>query len=67
MHYQDTWTKHIPPEKLAVYKQLRSSGTITNARATYARRSKITVVEYDSELSRPKLKTLMRTISEKAR
>lgn len=64
MHYCDTWKRHIPREKLAAYKKLREDGVIKNAHATYARRPKITVVEYDSNLSRQDLIEMMRRISE---
>lgn len=64
MRYQDTWTKHIASEKLAAYKKLREEGIITNVQVTYDRQTKVTVVEYDSELSRSKLKQLMRIIIE---
>lgn len=50
MRCKDTWTRHIPPEKLAAYKQLIDEGVIRNQHVIYARKERITIVEYDSEL-----------------
>lgn len=51
MRCKDTWTRHIPPEKLAAYKQLIDEGIIRNQHVIYARKKRITIVEYDSELN----------------
>lgn len=67
MRYRDTWTKHIPQEKLEAYKCLLEEGIINNVHVLYVRKSKITVVEYDSNLSRPELTETMRGISEKVK
>ena len=45
---KDTWKRHIPPEKLAAYKQLLDDGLITNPHVTYVRSDQSTIVEYDS-------------------
>lgn len=51
MRYTDTWKRHIPPEKLAAYRQLIDEGIIRNQHVIYARKEQITIVEYDSELN----------------
>jgi capsule polysaccharide modification protein KpsS len=67
MRYRDTWTKHIPQEKLEAYKCLLEESIINDVHVLYVRKSKITVVEYDSNLSRPELTETMRGISEKVK
>lgn len=42
----DYWPERIPPEKLAVYKQLIAEGQIRKHHVLYARGSGRTVVEY---------------------
>ena len=51
MRYTDTWKRHIHPEKLTAYKQLIDEGVIRNQYVIYARKERITIVEYDSELN----------------
>jgi hypothetical protein len=51
MHYNDTWKRHIPEEKLAAYKKLIKEGKILNHHVTYVRQSGITIVEYDADES----------------
>ena len=45
---RDIWKKHIPPEKLAAYKQLIDEGQILKHHVIYERGSGRTVVEYFS-------------------
>ena len=51
MRLKDTWTKHVPPEKQAAYKQLIAEGIISNPHVVYARQEGVTLIEYDSDLS----------------
>lgn len=51
MRLKDTWTKHVPPEKLAAYKQLITEGIISNPHVVFARQEGVTLIEYDSDLS----------------
>lgn len=51
MRYKDTWKRHIPPEKLAAYKQLLEEAVINSPHVVYSKSTKVTIVEYDSELS----------------
>ena len=49
MHCKDTWTRHIPPNKLAAYKQLLDEGQIRDPHVTYVRDVGLTIVEYESD------------------
>lgn len=42
----DFWPENIPPEKLAIYKQMIEEGQILKHHAIYNRRSGSTSVEY---------------------
>ena len=42
----DFWPEHIPPEKLAIYKQMIEEGQILKHHAIHNRRSGSTSVEY---------------------
>jgi len=44
----DYWPGHIPPEKLAIYKQLIEEGQIRKHHVLYNRQIGSTVVEYYS-------------------
>lgn len=44
----DFWADKIPPEKLAVYKQLIAEGQITKPHVVFNRTSGSTCVEYHS-------------------
>ena len=43
---KDIWKRHIPPEKLAAYKQLIDEGQILRHHVIYNRRAGSTTVEY---------------------
>ena len=55
-HYRHEWAKHIPDKKLVAYKYLIDEGLIMNVHVTYVRTSKLTVVEFDSELTKDEIK-----------
>ena len=44
----DYWPEHIPPEKLAAYKQLIEEGQIMKHHVIYNRRAGSTTVEYQA-------------------
>lgn len=48
---KDTWTRKIPDNKLAAYKQLISDGFITNHHVVFDRSTGSTIVEYESSYS----------------
>ena len=60
MYCKDTWTRPIPVEKLAAYRQMIEDGKITDLHVTYNRTTKVTYVEYDSELSHDEVLDEMR-------
>lgn len=66
MLYSDTWTRHIPDNKLAAYKSLIDSGMIRIRRVVYARKQKVTVVQYDSDETHEKIKGELRREQTKA-
>ena len=49
MYCKDTWTRWIPPNKLAAYRQLIDEGLISIRQVIYDRASGMTTVEYDTE------------------
>ena len=63
MHYRDTWTKHIPQEKLKVYKRLLNGKQITDIHVLYIRSTGETIVDYESNFSRADLMDLKRRYS----
>ena len=44
----DRWKKHIPPEKLAIYKAMIEKGYIREIHVIYNRRTGSTTVEYSA-------------------
>ena len=50
MRCKDTWKRFIPPNKLSAYKQMLDEGLIKNPNVTYYKQSRVTDVEYDSDL-----------------
>ena len=55
MRCKDTWKRQIPQDKLAAYKQLLEEAVINSPFVVYSQSTKVTVVEYDSELTHEKV------------
>ena len=47
--YKDTWSTHIPENKLAAYNALIREGLIKDPEVTYNTTTKTTIVEYSAE------------------
>lgn len=61
----DTWKEPIAPVKLDAYRQLIEAGLIVNPKVTYNRTTKITTVEYSSELPHERVLQELRKAAER--
>ena len=61
----DIWKDHIPPDKLAAYKQLIDEGQILKHHVLYSRRTGVTVVEYSSTVPHEWIREELRKRCEK--